>query len=715
MIALTSFRGMVPQVHPRLLPPEHAQHANNCRIESGVLMPVRRTALDHTFPSDTQSFVRHNGAWLGWNALVSAIPGPVATNRLYVFGDGAPKVMAGATTYPLAVPRPTSKPEVVRRTNLESLRINGTFITLKNGEQRGGSTWSYAVAVRAGIATVTITHSTGATPAATAAMLNGITYRNHNTALIPSLKILRITSTKDNGGQTLDAFRSRVGSDTRRLESIGSTIRVGGTEQTFDFGTPDVQDAENIADQNDPPTLALSGLNPTYAAGAGDVQVFSAAAVNTIEAGQGIIEVILTVEGLTNGILDSTQRVDFVYAYTFVTSLDEESAPSPLSSIVGWSPGQSVRLSGFAAAPSGRGINRMRIYRSETGASGQTDLYLIAERAFSTSNFDDAVDLLPIQEAIRSLTFDAPRAGLRGAVSMPNGMMAAFEGRDVWFCEPWQPHAWPAGYAQRVEHDIVGLAAFGTSLAVLTTAQPYLAQGMHPDQMRLTKIEGNFPCVSARSIVDMGYFAVYASTFGLVAISEAGPKLVTKDIVSRRAWFEMRPSTFVGSHHQDRYVAAHSDGAGGTVCTTFDLSIEPPNIVGLRATPQAFHNIAETGRLYYIHKDNMRQVREVDPVSGPDVGVLEWRSKQFIFNQATAYACMLVDADYNESRGQLAVKVIADGKTIAIASEANRIVWIPGGRLYRKWEIEIKTSMRITAVYLAHSPDEIMKAVGAAR
>ena len=148
-----------------------------------------------------------------------------------------------------------------------------------------------------------------------------------------------------------------------------------------------------------------------------------------------------------------------LYAYTFVTSFGEESQPSPATTMQ-WSSGVVVRLTGFTAAPAGRAITLMRIYRSETSAAGVTDLYFVAEVAAATTTYDHDIAAKPIAEPLPSTDYDPPISSLEGIIALPSGMMVAFQGKDIWFCEPYQPHAWPAKYSLTVDFQIVGLAAF---------------------------------------------------------------------------------------------------------------------------------------------------------------------------------------------------------------------------------------------------------------
>ena len=110
MIKIASFAGEIPRLIPRLLQQNYAQFAQNTKLENGALLPIRRGKFTNTMPFDCKTIYRDGDTWLGWENFVQVEPGPVASNRLYVTGDGKPKVIVDGTTYDLAVKRPTTKP-----------------------------------------------------------------------------------------------------------------------------------------------------------------------------------------------------------------------------------------------------------------------------------------------------------------------------------------------------------------------------------------------------------------------------------------------------------------------------------------------------------------------------------------------------------------------------------------------------------------------------
>src|SRR5215510_10996412 len=113
LIKLIGFAGEIPKLQARLLPETAAQLAYNTRLTRGDLAPVRTPVQVYAFPpplpaNGYKTIYNHKDVWYGWNKEVWACPGPVADDRLYYMGDGAPKMQVGGTTYPLAVNQPSA-------------------------------------------------------------------------------------------------------------------------------------------------------------------------------------------------------------------------------------------------------------------------------------------------------------------------------------------------------------------------------------------------------------------------------------------------------------------------------------------------------------------------------------------------------------------------------------------------------------------------------
>lgn len=571
-ISIAGFQGEIPRLNRRALPVNAAQVARNVSFKAATLAPLSRSALVHTFPAAVDTIFLDGVTWLGWEGDVSVVRGPVASDRLYYTGDGAPKMRAGGTIYDLALPAPTVAPTI---TNLSA-----------------------------------------------------------------------------------------------------------------------------------PGTISES--------------VF--------------------------------------FAYTWVTSLGEESPPSPLSAEILHSPGVTQRVSGFGTPPAGRGVSAIRIYRSQTAASGATALLFAAEVPVATVSHDYDSIANPLGEVIPSTDYDPPPAGLTGLVSLPNGMMAGFVGRDLYFSEPYIPHAWPEKYVLTVDFSIVGLVGFGSNLAVLTQGTPYVAQGLSPENMALEKLEAGLPCASRRGIVDLGYAAMYPSREGLVLISGNQTEIVTRGLFTREQWRELSPQGISGARFERKYLftrnisAYDSYDAGGVdgwpaldIEATFqtsgpvldggssgyaiydfgapqssfgdqrvgiiDLEGQSPTFSDTNfSPPKAMFYDEPSTELYMLASDGVSVMRWEDP-SSPAATAL-WRSKVFFTNTPANYGAIYVTTDRPIATDDVfQVEVLGDGQSKRTITRANSCERLPGDRAHKEWEIEITTTVEVVNVVMGQTPDEVMQAV----
>ncbi len=446
------------------------------------------------------------------------------------------------------------------------------------------------------------------------------------------------------------------------------------------------------------------------------------------------------------------------YAYTFVTSFGEETAPSPAAPSVDWKPGQSVTLSGFAAAPAGRSITRQRIYRSQTGSSG-TYLYLIAERAVSAADFVDSVAVDAFQEALPSAGWDEPKDTLSGITSMPNGMMAAFVGRDVYFCEPWRPHAWPEKYVMTCDSDVVGLASIGGVLVVLTRANPYMMTGSHPDSIQSVKLEANYPCINPRGIVDLGFAICYPSNDGLISVRASGEvSFVTEQLFRRDEWQALSPQTALGAQHGNIYLMFYdtTEVTGERSAGALFINVNAaPFLVRSGEVADALYFDVETSALFFKRPGDTNVYRFDDPAGFPEQ--YSWRSKEFWMPRPGTFGAILVDqgsiADaYDGSRidaerdriaaanavifasdllgsavneqclNEMAIggdtmlsmpppmsasiSVFADGKLIGTADKIGSVARL-AAKNARCWEIAVQSNIPIGSISLATTVDEL--------
>lgn len=577
-IKLIGFVGENPKVVARLLSDMAAQEAFNVRLDDGGLTPIRKAKFAFQFPNgigaNYRTIYRWNEQWFGYNNDVYLAPGPVAADRLYIMGDGAPKMYVAGAYYPLAVPRPAVK--------------------------------------------------------------------------------------------------------------LGATVN----------GTP--------------------------------------AANSSV--------------------------VTRLYVFTWVTQFGEESEPSIVTDDVNWSPGQNVTLYNFPAVPAGRGITRQRIYRAQTGKTG-TQMYFIEERAASSNNYVDNISPESLQEKLPSVAYQTPIDSLTGLIPLPNGMMAAFSGKDLYFCEPYQPHAWPEAYSLSMDYPIVALGAFGSSIVVMTKGTPYIVTGTAPENMVAERIERDLPCINSRGVVDMGYSVVYPTHDGLVQVSAASADVVSTGMFSRDDWLRLNPFGMVAGQYNGRYFTSYnySDVQNVEHNGTFilDLTGEQAFLIRADVRAQAMFYDKTVGVLYMLIQGS---IYEWDAQSEANA-IQTWRSKLFVLDTPTNFGAVLVEGDdrmtdqqaaalqaeidrikaanaaaFNTSTlggdingmvlnertingdilqpiptlsMKLAVNIYADRKLVATTGRLNLMDRLPSGFKARIWEVEVTGDAPITQVTLATTGSEL--------
>jgi hypothetical protein len=572
-IRLAQFSGEIPKLLPRLLPDGGSQYAENVRLDDGGLTPVRKSRLETTIssPANIQTIYKFGSDWLAWDAVVNAVPGPVADDRLYYTGDGVPKMRVGSDVYDLAVPAPTAAP-----------------------------------------------------------------------------------------------------------------------------------------------TATPSGV------GAGDV-------------------------------------ITRLYVYTFVTDFGEESEPCPISNEVAWQSGITVTLSGIEAAPTGRAISKQRFYRSQSSTQSGTDLFFLEERTASNANWVDTFTPEQFGEVLPSRDWTPPPDDLEGLIAMPNGMMAAFSGKQLCFCEPFRPHAWPDKYKLTASYDIVALAAYGTTVVAGTMGYPYVASGNSPESMVEEKIEVNLPCINARGMVDLGYSVAYPSNDGLVVVSNGGAQVISSNLFTRPDWQRLSPGTLVAGQFTGRYFASfeyvdlEGEPTQGTII--IDLTGEQPFVMRAQFKADAFHYELATGKLFYLVGT---EVYEWDAL-GQNNEPMTWRSKKIVLPVPVSFGAILVeggntDADaaaveaaeraaiiaYNTAQLALptmgseidgsqingfaingdtlmpmpvpryiSVSIYADGQLLRVVTELNKVHRIKGDRKSKFWEIQVNGTDGVEQISMASTVREL--------
>ncbi len=204
-------------------------------------------------------------------------------------------------------------------------------------------------------------------------------------------------------------------------------------------------------------------------------------------------------------------------------------------------------------------ITKWRIYRVATGTQGAAFLF-VAEVAINISSpqYNDSVDEINLGETLKTTEFDPPPTDMIGLTPLPFGVFAGFRQNELLFSEVFQPHAWPTAYRLTTAFPIVGLGHYGITVVVTTTGGFYLVTGIDPAAMAMSDLVQSQACTSKRGIVSTEGGVIYPSPDGAVLVGPGVQRLITKDLMNRTEWQELKPTTIHAEFHDGRYMAFYS-------------------------------------------------------------------------------------------------------------------------------------------------------------
>lgn len=232
------------------------------------------------------------------------------------------------------------------------------------------------------------------------------------------------------------------------------------------------------------------------------------------------------------------------YVAVAVNIWGEESAPSdPLT--VEFRPGLTGVALEIAHTPNASEVPLagMLFYRTYPSNSGTTSYFLINET--SVVGVDGVYSLADSStEPVTATTlagnqaeWDPPEA-LEGLSYAGNGVFCGAVGKDLYFSEPYKPHAWP--YRMVFPHEIVGVLGIEGGILVTTTLHPYLVYGAHPEQMSQVRMAAEQSGWSNTAISHLEGSAVYAGNDGLVSVSGGQATIKgSQELFRREDWRKM--------------------------------------------------------------------------------------------------------------------------------------------------------------------------------
>ena len=424
------------------------------------------------------------------------------------------------------------------------------------------------------------------------------------------------------------------------------------------------------------------------------------------------------------------------YTYTNVNTFDEESAPAnPVLVDIGY--GQSVelylnfrRLLDNTYAPT----KSLRFYGTNTSSQGVTDYYFISEETatrtggatlFTASTTTDIRCQYPVVklpgewgEPLSTTYATLPPAGAIGLCAMPNGMLACHRDtsgggvtgpgmNEVWFCEPYQPSAWPAKYAVTLPYDVVSITPQGTGLVVATRGRPYYLYGAHPESITQMELKSTQAGVAKRAVVDAGTFVVYASHDGLVAVNNTDVNLdMSIKFFTRETWRKLygaNLSNLVLAFHGGVLIGYFTNGSAGFKIRTDEAAGALTKSVG-GAVAHAV-TVTDDQLLFCVGTPTLQKY-----ASSSVQEAYTWRSKEFVMLKPLSMAVGMIILDDANERGDVIIDIYADDPAtpyytnIISASGYFRIL---SGKLATRWSIKFSAGRTIKQFFLATSVEEL--------
>ena len=269
-------------------------------------------------------------------------------------------------------------------------------------------------------------------------------------------------------------------------------------------------------------------------------------------------------------------------------------------------------------------------------------------RYWGDSSYDFTDDFLVsgLSTIISSEDNDAPPAGMKGLTAAHNNILVGFFDNQVCFSFSDRPYAWPEKYRLTLDADIVGIEVISGFIVVLTTAYPHFITGNSPATMVSSKIDTLYPCVSKRSIVNMGYGVVWATHGGLANYyPNQGISLITQFVHDWDTWNStLTPSTIIGHYYNGKYFGSHSTGS---------FIFERDDKIGgyfstVEITFTAAYSDTVSNSMYYIGDINPGDLYEWDN-STQTLTPMEWKSKTIVTKDYMNIGAARVIADYDTS------------------------------------------------------------------
>jgi hypothetical protein len=290
----------------------------------------------------------------------------------------------------------------------------------------------------------------------------------------------------------------------------------------------------------------------------------------------------------------------------------------------------------------------------------------------SHDSYTDDFDFLNLVDILVSDDYDAPHADMIGLTLAQNNMVAGFFDNQLCFAEPGKPWAWPLAYRVTFEYDIVAIEVVGGFLVVLTDEYAYRVAGNDPLTLSVSRIDTPYPCLSKRSVVNMGYGVMYATYGGLALWNPTGISLATKFIHDWDTWDDgIDPSTIVGHFFDDKYFGAYT---GGSFIFERNEKVGGYYVTAGHQFNSAWTDV--TTNALYTASDALGNITQWGSSTWP-LRPMEWKSKTIVTKDYINIGAARVVADYTITAEDAAAYTTYNDSIVAF----NTAVWAESEQL----------------------------------
>lgn len=677
---LDIFSGIRPRYPESLLPDRSATVAKNCDFAYGELRNTKDGFLLNTVTNVPRSIYTDDGvAFYTWTTDVNAVRSPLVAdqyNRLYFtngssfqvtnrmgtkFNGGEP-----GTSFKVGVPKPTVAPQL-------AITLPSVTPDTANYEFR----FHYE--------------------------LNGIKYQDQAiAATYYGSSKWRVTLPKIQSQVSYSTFEyfpeTGVAGTVYYDKSTGNYYRWNGAEyvETTNDATPtEAKPVVRVTAKRKDNSATIFDLysNDTQTTGLYNV---------TLGNDEGGGTYTVTVE---TGVKEADKETR-AYVYTYVNTYNEEGPPSaPMTVTTGATVDVLVsvvkdNLTGYVP------IKEIRVYRTPSGSAIADYFYVGSVSALTGGpgfQFVDNVGAGLLNEPISSTNYYPPPANLVGLMSLPNGILCAWKGNELWFSEAYKPWAWPPGYVKPLPFTIVGGIAHGSGAVVTTVQQPFIVSGVSPDSMTTAKLNVSQAGVSKWSIAAVDGTVIYASNDGLVVLNGNSASLMQSEkFFTRDVWrarYSSGLSSMVFSVWDGRLVVFSNTGAIVPFMIRMDEADGTMTVLPDLVASCAFISQL-SDQFYYARNNGLYQF------NGGTAQNAEWFSKEEVLTRPTNFGFAQAVVEGNWSIEFYAGGVLRHTKAVTTGVTDFRL---PSGFKADRWKIRITGQGRFRELRIANTAAELAR------